>query len=112
MQLQKLAERFGGTLPKKMDKSLTETAKKEPSMEMWKFKKCGTLHEKDFMDKVKGYHDGTYKLTFDEEEYVKSLMAESAEMQQFKKEVFNDHISTTRQAQLKSGIAYIQRMTG
>ena len=87
-------------------------AAKKRIRDVRKFKKVGTLHDEDFMNKVKGVHDGTYKLTFDEEKYVKDLMAESPEMLLFKAGVFNEHKETAEKAKFKMGLGKIENLTG
>ena len=91
---------------------LKETANKKRTRDVRKFKKIGTLHDEEFMNKVKGINDGTCKLTFDEEEYVKSLMDESPEMLLYKAGIFNDHVETAEKAKFKIGFGKVETLTG
>ena len=47
---------------------------------------------------MKAYLEGKYVPTFDESEYVKSLLAESPELKALKVKVFDDHVESSDNA--------------
>jgi hypothetical protein len=72
------------------------------------------LHDDTFQDslkaKLEGFAEGTYEPTFDEAEFVKTLLAETPEMKQLKSKIFNEHEDSSAKARLTTKRAKAERL--